>query len=171
MTDKWGWIFTRILVCTAAGVKCCVAALKSRHKYISVLLYFFLVLGINDYNTFSIGNRVPLKPVLGAVRDVALFHYLSWTNSIKPSLHISFFILVWFLSRDLLLPEFWYYDIMKGIYIKHARRNMNNIWKCSHIKPVKYYTFSKIKTCSWKLHEVRKEIWNYIIWCITCFMV
>ena len=38
-----------------------------------MLLYFIWSFGINDSNTFSIENRVPLKPVLGGVRDVALF--------------------------------------------------------------------------------------------------
>jgi hypothetical protein len=37
----------------------------------------------------SVENRVPLKPVLGGVRDVALNQYLSCTDSIKPSLQFS----------------------------------------------------------------------------------
>ena len=41
--------------------------------FISVLLYCFWSFGINSSNTFSIENWVPLKPVLGGVRDVALF--------------------------------------------------------------------------------------------------
>ena len=35
--------------------------------------FFFWSFGITDYNTFSIQNSVPLNPVLGAVKDVALF--------------------------------------------------------------------------------------------------
>ena len=54
-------------------VKCCVAAVKSYPDFISLLLYFFWSFGINDYNTFSIENWIPLKPVLGGVRDLALF--------------------------------------------------------------------------------------------------
>ena len=38
----------------------------------------------------SVENWVPLKPVLGGVRDVAHFHYPSWTDSIKPSLQFSY---------------------------------------------------------------------------------
>ena len=33
------------------------------------------------------------------------FHYLSWTDSIKPGLQFSFFILVWLLSRDRLFTR------------------------------------------------------------------
>ena len=52
---------------------CCVAAVKCRPDFISVLLYFFWSFGINDSNTYNIDNWVPLKPVLGGgVRDVAL---------------------------------------------------------------------------------------------------
>jgi hypothetical protein len=37
----------------------------------------------------SVENWVPLKPVLGGVRAVALIHYPSCTDSIKPSLQFS----------------------------------------------------------------------------------
>jgi hypothetical protein len=37
----------------------------------------------------SVENWVPLKPVLGGVRDVALIPYPSCTDSIKPSLQFS----------------------------------------------------------------------------------
>jgi hypothetical protein len=37
----------------------------------------------------SVENGVPLKPVLGDVRDVAHFHYPSGTDSIKSSLQFS----------------------------------------------------------------------------------
>ena len=39
-----GSTFTRFFLITTAGVKCCVAAVKRRPKFISVFLYFFLVL-------------------------------------------------------------------------------------------------------------------------------
>ena len=65
-------LFTRIFIFTIAGVKCCVAAVKSCPNFISVL-YFLWSFVINDTNTFSIKNWIPLKSVLGGVRDVALF--------------------------------------------------------------------------------------------------
>ena len=68
-----GSTVTSIFNITTAGVKYCMVAIKSRPDFISVLLYFFWSIGINDSYTFSIENRIPLKLVLGGVRDVALF--------------------------------------------------------------------------------------------------
>jgi hypothetical protein len=42
----------------------------------------------------SAENRVPLKLVLVGVRDVALIHYPSFTDSIKPSLKFSRYFVV-----------------------------------------------------------------------------
>jgi hypothetical protein len=51
--------------------------------------------GIIDSSTLSFENWVPLKPVLGGVMNVALIHYPSCTNSIKPSLQTScYFVLI-----------------------------------------------------------------------------
>jgi hypothetical protein len=38
----------------------------------------------------SVENLVPLKPVLGGVSDVALIHYPSCTDTIKPNLQFSY---------------------------------------------------------------------------------
>ena len=56
----------------------------------------------------GIENLIPLKPVLGDVRDVITSYYLSWIDSINASLvfNFHFFILVWLLLRDRLLPKF-----------------------------------------------------------------
>ena len=46
----------------------------SRSGFISSVTIFFRSFGINDFNTFSIENWVPLKPVLADLRDVALYY-------------------------------------------------------------------------------------------------
>jgi hypothetical protein len=51
-----------------------------------MLLYFSGPSGLLTPAPLSVENKVPLKPVLGGLRDVALFHYPSCKNSIKPSL-------------------------------------------------------------------------------------
>ena len=76
-------------------VKCCVAAVKSRTDFISVLLYFFWSFGINDSNTFSIENWKALKTVLRGLERCCNFHCLSWTDSIEPS-QLSFFFFFFF---------------------------------------------------------------------------
>ena len=65
-------------------------------------LYNFWSFGINDSNTFSIENWIPLKPVLLVLKIEYLwsrcwgrercctFLYLSWRDSMKPSLQFSF---------------------------------------------------------------------------------
>ena len=86
--------FTRICIITTVGVKCCVTAVKSHNDFISVLLYFFWSFRINDSNTFSIENWIPLKPGLGT----CLWEMLNFSLSVMNTLN--FFILVWLLSRD-----------------------------------------------------------------------
>ena len=46
--------------------------------------------GFNDLNTFSIENRIPLRPVLGGVRDFTFFIISHEQTQIKPSLQFSF---------------------------------------------------------------------------------
>jgi hypothetical protein len=75
-----------ILYFTTAGVKCCVAAVKC-----CPVLHFSVVIFSGPSGSLmpaplSVENWVPLKPVLGGVRVVAFIHYLSCTDSIKPSL-------------------------------------------------------------------------------------
>jgi hypothetical protein len=53
------------------------------------LLYFSGPSGSLMPALLSVENWVPLKPVLGGVRDVARIHYRSCTDSIKPSLQFS----------------------------------------------------------------------------------
>ena len=66
-------------------------AVKRRTDFMLVLLYFFWSFRINDFNTFSI--------------NICTFHYLSLTDSIKPGLQFSFFILVWLLSWNRLFTK------------------------------------------------------------------
>jgi hypothetical protein len=54
-----------------------------------VLLYFSGPSGSLMPALWSVENWVPLKPVLGGVRDVARIHYPSCTDSIKPSVQFS----------------------------------------------------------------------------------
>jgi hypothetical protein len=77
-------IYTSI---TKACVKCCVAAVKKvASYYTSVLLYLSGRSGSMSLALLSSENLGPLKPVLGGVRDVALIHFSSCTDSIKLSL-------------------------------------------------------------------------------------
>jgi hypothetical protein len=57
--------------------------------FTSVLLYFSGPSGSLMPALFSVENWVTLKPVIGGVRDVALIHFPSCTDSIKPSLQFS----------------------------------------------------------------------------------
>ena len=70
----------------------CSGRKKSARLYLSVVIFFwsFWSFGINDSNIFSVENWIPHRPMLGDVRDVALLHYISWTDSIKQSLQFSF---------------------------------------------------------------------------------
>jgi hypothetical protein len=64
----------------------------STHKrwvFTSVLLYFSGPSGSLMPALLSVENWVPLKPVLGGVRDVTRIHYPSCTDSIQPSLKFS----------------------------------------------------------------------------------
>jgi hypothetical protein len=63
--------------------RCQVPRDSCKKYFTSVLLYFTGTALLSDE------NWVPLKPVLGGVRDVALVHYPSCTDSIKPSLQFS----------------------------------------------------------------------------------
>ena len=65
---KWYFTWTWILIISP--------------DFISELLYFFWSL--------SIENWIPLKPVLGGHERCCTFHYLSWTDLIKPSIQFSF---------------------------------------------------------------------------------
>jgi hypothetical protein len=56
----------------------------------------------------SVKNWVPLKAVLGGVRDVALIHFPSCTDSIKPSLQFLYYFVVINASEgSLLFSEFY----------------------------------------------------------------
>jgi hypothetical protein len=74
---------SRFLYSTTAGVKCYVAAVK----HCPVLHFSVHCLLITPL--LSVENWVPLAPVLGGMRDVALIHYPSYTDSINPSLQFS----------------------------------------------------------------------------------
>jgi hypothetical protein len=72
--------------------------------FTSLLLYFSGPLGSLSPVLLSVKNRVPLKPVLGHVRDVALFHYPPRTDSIKPNLQFSCNFAVVNASKGSLFP-------------------------------------------------------------------
>jgi hypothetical protein len=74
---------------TTAGGKCREAAVNSC-PVLHFSIVFVCFFGIIDFPALlSVENRVPLKPVLGDVRDIAFFHYTACTDSIKRSLHFS----------------------------------------------------------------------------------
>ena len=69
----------------------CILFIANCWFFLSVVIFFFWSFGINDFNTFNIENWVPLKPVLGSVKDDALFIIShEQTQSIKPSLQFSY---------------------------------------------------------------------------------
>jgi hypothetical protein len=85
---------SRILYFTKAGVTCRPAAVKS-----CPVLHFSVVIFSGPSGSLmptlsSVENWVPLKPVLGGVRDVARTHYPSCTDSIKPSLQFLCYFVV-----------------------------------------------------------------------------
>jgi hypothetical protein len=56
----------------------------------------------------SVKNWVPVKPVLGGVKDVARIHYPSCTDSIKPSLQFSCnFVVINASEGSHFFPEFY----------------------------------------------------------------
>jgi hypothetical protein len=89
------------------GLQCIKLVKLESHYTVSVFkLFFFLNIIKRTYFTsvmlnfsessgsllparLSVKNGVPLKPVLGGVRDVALIHYPSCTDTIKPRLQFS----------------------------------------------------------------------------------
>jgi hypothetical protein len=73
-------LFSKSLCFTTAGVK---------HVLHFSVVYFSGSSGSLMPAQLSVENWVPLKPVLGVVRDVAFIHYPSCTDSIKPSLQFS----------------------------------------------------------------------------------
>ena len=79
---------------------------KSPRLYLSVVIFFWFF-WINASNAFSVRNWIPLKPVLGSVRDVAhviiSYEQTHWNRVCN----FHFFILIWLLSRCRLLSEFY----------------------------------------------------------------
>jgi hypothetical protein len=73
----------RFLYLTRAGVECCVQAVKRCPVLRFSIFIFFGSSGSLNPTLLGDENWVPLKPVLGGMRDVALFHYTSCTDSIK----------------------------------------------------------------------------------------
>jgi hypothetical protein len=61
-----GSFFPRYLYITTAGVKCCVAAVKRCPVFHSSVVIFSWFSGPLNLAFLSVGNWVPLKPVLGA---------------------------------------------------------------------------------------------------------
>jgi hypothetical protein len=82
--------FSRIFILHNSRCQVLCGSCKKIAIFTSLLLYFFgpsrsLVTAI-----LSVEIWVPFKPVLGDVRNVAHFNYLSCKDSIKPSLQFSF---------------------------------------------------------------------------------
>jgi hypothetical protein len=70
-----------------------------------VLLYFSGLSGSLSPTHLNVENYVPLKPVLGGERDVATFHYPSFTDSIKPGLNFSCYYADFNASKGSLFPD------------------------------------------------------------------
>jgi hypothetical protein len=119
--------------------------LKSCSKYMTLRLIlrdlvfhfsvviFFWSFGIIDASTIIVEKWVPLKPVLEGGRDVVRFHYPSCTDSIKPSLQLSWYFVVINVPRDHFVSSF-FLEVMKR---KH----------CLHLSPIMvdmYISFVKI---------------------------
>ena len=94
---------------------CCVAALKGLpvHRY-SVIFYIFLSFGTVGLNTF-IWEQSSTQPGARRREGCCIWHYLSWKDSIKPSL------LFWMLCFQRISFQI--------IYNQHHR------WFCSDISP------------------------------------
>jgi hypothetical protein len=83
-----------------------------------VLSYFSGPSGSSSPALLRVENRVPLKPVIGVVRDVAFFHYPSCTDSIKPSLQFSCNFGVFNATRGSLLSDIYLvYLVWKNNYL------------------------------------------------------
>jgi hypothetical protein len=80
---------SRFFYFTTAGVKCRVAAVKSCTVLPFSTVNFSSPSGSLMPALLSIENLVPFKPVLWDLTDIALIHYPSCTDSIKPSLQFS----------------------------------------------------------------------------------
>jgi hypothetical protein len=76
------------LYITTAGVKWCGSRLMLPRTS-QVLFYFSGPSGSLIPSLWRIENGIPLKPVLGCLSDVALFHHHFFTHSIKPGLQCS----------------------------------------------------------------------------------
>jgi hypothetical protein len=55
----------------------------------------------------SIGNWVPVKPVLEGVKDIARIHYPSHTDFFKPSMQFSYNRVVINASKESLFQDFY----------------------------------------------------------------
>ena len=83
----------------------------------NLIMFSYLCIFTCVHLTFSIENWVPLWPLLGGHERCCTFQYLSWTDSVKPSLQFSFFILVWLLSRGRLFTRIFILCFLHGIII------------------------------------------------------
>jgi hypothetical protein len=81
--------------------------------------YIFLVLRDHWYQHYLVLRIwVPLKPVLEGVRDFALIHYPSCTDSIKPSVQCSCNFVVINASEGSLCFQFFHFDRLSIILIE-----------------------------------------------------
>ena len=97
-------------LCPAGKIMCHVYYCKSNQNCLYVRRWIFVMwttqeLWKKDYCksmalTFNIENWVPLKSVLGGMRDVALFIISYEQTQSKRACNFHFFILVWLLTRD-----------------------------------------------------------------------
>ena len=90
MKQDFAVVFT---ICIFLWTRHCKQVLKkqvlaARH-HLSVVIFFW-PFGINGSNASSIENWIPLTPLKRGSEWSCTFHYLSWTDSIKPSLQFSF---------------------------------------------------------------------------------
>jgi hypothetical protein len=84
-----GSLCSRFLYFTTAGVKCCVAAVKSCLVLHFSIVIFFWPFGIIDASTIKCWELSTAQVGAKGVRDVARIHYPTFTDTIKPSLQFS----------------------------------------------------------------------------------
>jgi hypothetical protein len=133
---------SRFLYFTTACVKCCVAVVKS-----CAVLHFSVVIfgpsGPLILTLESVEYWVPPKPVLWDVRNVALFHHPSFTDSIKPSLQfLCNFIVVEASEGSHFIQVFIMYcmnKLVKDLFIENLKSTMSFLISINNPLMIKYF--------------------------------
>ena len=93
-TKLWQDIYSKNQQVLTAGIKCCVAP----RFHLSVVIFFFWSFGINESNTFSIENWIPLlKACARGARDVVRALFIIFHEHVQTETETAIFIsLLWF---------------------------------------------------------------------------